>query len=188
MFGPHTFRHPYATEFLHRGAAVEVVQHLLGHASIATTGDAYAHLTPGLVGRLAAVRPKFRAEVLVPAVGDPIVGSSACAVPGCAVEPLRRTVSGASGSVAQGWSPRAWGVGRQCGSRGDGLSAVAVVSGVLLWVRSASVSVVLQAFPRLGQGRVATGGSVEAGGGRGADGGVRGTRLRVVRRTGRGLV
>ena len=44
MFGPHTFRHSYATELLRRGVAVEVVQHLLGHASIATTGDAYAHL------------------------------------------------------------------------------------------------------------------------------------------------
>ena len=44
MFGPHTFRHSYATGLLRRGVAVEVVQHLLGHASIATTGDAYAHL------------------------------------------------------------------------------------------------------------------------------------------------
>ncbi len=44
-FGPHTFRHSYATELLRRGVAVEVVQHLLGHVSIATTGDAYAHLT-----------------------------------------------------------------------------------------------------------------------------------------------
>lgn len=41
-FGPHVFRHSYATELLHRGVAVEVVAHLLGHASIATTGDAYA--------------------------------------------------------------------------------------------------------------------------------------------------
>jgi integrase/recombinase XerD len=42
MFGPHTFRHTYATELLRRGVAVEVVQHLLGHASVATTSDAYA--------------------------------------------------------------------------------------------------------------------------------------------------
>jgi len=40
MFGPHT----YATDLLRRGVPVEVVQHLLGHASIATTSDAYAHL------------------------------------------------------------------------------------------------------------------------------------------------
>jgi integrase len=41
-FGPHTFRHTYATELLRRKVPVEVVQHLLGHASIATTTDAYA--------------------------------------------------------------------------------------------------------------------------------------------------
>lgn len=44
LFGPHTFRHTYATELLRRGVPVEVVQRLLGHASIATTSDAYAHL------------------------------------------------------------------------------------------------------------------------------------------------
>lgn len=44
MFGPHTFRHSYATELLRRKVPVEVVQRLLGHASIATTSDAYAHL------------------------------------------------------------------------------------------------------------------------------------------------
>jgi len=43
-FGPHSFRHTYATELLRRKVPVEVVQHLLGHASIATTTDAYAHL------------------------------------------------------------------------------------------------------------------------------------------------
>jgi integrase len=43
MFGPHTFRHSYATELLRRKVPVEV-QHLLGHVSIATTTDAYAHL------------------------------------------------------------------------------------------------------------------------------------------------
>ena len=43
-FGPHSFRHTYATELLRRGVAVEVVQHLLGHASIATTSDGDVHL------------------------------------------------------------------------------------------------------------------------------------------------
>ena len=43
-FGPHSFRHTYATDLLRRGVAVEVVAHLLGHASIATTSDVYAHL------------------------------------------------------------------------------------------------------------------------------------------------
>ena len=43
-----------------------------------------APIGSGWVGRLgAAVRPEFRAEVLVPAVADPILGSPACAVPGC---------------------------------------------------------------------------------------------------------
>ena len=32
MFGPHTFRHFYATDLLRRGVPVEVVAHLLGHA------------------------------------------------------------------------------------------------------------------------------------------------------------
>jgi len=38
----------------------------------------------GWVGCLGAtVRREFRAEVLVPAVADPILESPACAVPGC---------------------------------------------------------------------------------------------------------
>ena len=43
-FTPHQFRHSYATGLLRRGVAVEVVQHLLGHASISTTVDTYSHL------------------------------------------------------------------------------------------------------------------------------------------------
>lgn len=43
-FGPHTFRHSYATGLLRRGVPVEVTQKLLGHFSIATTNDTYAHL------------------------------------------------------------------------------------------------------------------------------------------------
>jgi integrase/recombinase XerD len=43
-FTPHQFRHSYATDLLRRGVAVEVVQHLLGHASISTTVDTYSHL------------------------------------------------------------------------------------------------------------------------------------------------
>jgi hypothetical protein len=38
----------------------------------------------GYAQRLAAaVRPEFRVEVLVPAVGDPILGTPACIVAGC---------------------------------------------------------------------------------------------------------
>lgn len=43
-FTPHQFRHSYATGLLRRGVAVEVVQHLLGHASVSTTVDTYSHL------------------------------------------------------------------------------------------------------------------------------------------------
>ena len=31
----------------------------------------------------AVVRPEFRLDVLLPAVGDPILGTPGCAVPGC---------------------------------------------------------------------------------------------------------
>jgi integrase/recombinase XerD len=43
-FTPHQFRHTYATDLLRRGVAVEVVQQLLGHASVSTTIDTYSHL------------------------------------------------------------------------------------------------------------------------------------------------
>jgi integrase len=42
---PHQFRHTYATWLLRRGAGMESVKELLGHASITTTVDAYGHLT-----------------------------------------------------------------------------------------------------------------------------------------------
>ncbi|MEP7179283.1 MAG: site-specific integrase [Pseudonocardiales bacterium] len=44
-FGPHWFRHTYATCLLRRGAGMESVKELLGHASITTTVDTYGHLT-----------------------------------------------------------------------------------------------------------------------------------------------
>ncbi|HEX9498297.1 MAG TPA: tyrosine-type recombinase/integrase, partial [Mycobacterium sp.] len=44
-FGPHLFRHTYATWLLRRGAGMESVKGLLGHASVATTIDTYGHLT-----------------------------------------------------------------------------------------------------------------------------------------------
>jgi integrase/recombinase XerD len=44
-FGPHDFRHTYATWLLRRGAGMESVKQLLGHASISTTVDTYGHLT-----------------------------------------------------------------------------------------------------------------------------------------------
>jgi hypothetical protein len=93
-----------------------------------------APLAPGLVGRLAAlVRPEFRVEVLVPAVGDPILGSPACVVPGCVRSSRYGGLCPAHlGRWRKAGRPERGGVGRQCGSRRDGLSAVAVVSGVWL--------------------------------------------------------
>lgn len=44
VFEPHWLRHSYATDLLRRGAPVEVVRALLGHASVATTIDIYSHL------------------------------------------------------------------------------------------------------------------------------------------------
>lgn len=43
-FEPHQFRHTYATWLLRRGAGMENVKELLGHASITTTVDIYGHL------------------------------------------------------------------------------------------------------------------------------------------------
>jgi integrase/recombinase XerD len=44
-FSPHWFRHTYATSLLRRGAGMESVKELLGHASITTTVDTYGHLS-----------------------------------------------------------------------------------------------------------------------------------------------
>jgi site-specific recombinase XerD len=44
-FEPHQYRHTYATWLLRRGAGMENVKELLGHASISTTIDTYGHLT-----------------------------------------------------------------------------------------------------------------------------------------------
>jgi site-specific recombinase XerD len=44
-FEPHQARHTYATWLLRRGAGMESVKELLGHASITTTIDTYGHLT-----------------------------------------------------------------------------------------------------------------------------------------------
>lgn len=43
-FTPHLFRHTYATELLNRDVPSEVVQKLLGHASVSTRIDTYSHL------------------------------------------------------------------------------------------------------------------------------------------------
>jgi integrase/recombinase XerD len=43
-FTAHSLRHTYATDLLRRGLPAEMVQKLLGHASVSTTIDTYAHL------------------------------------------------------------------------------------------------------------------------------------------------
>jgi integrase len=44
-FEPHQYRHTYATWLLRKGAGMESVKELLGHASITTTIDTCGHLT-----------------------------------------------------------------------------------------------------------------------------------------------
>lgn len=44
-FEPHQFRHTFATWLLRRGAGMESVKELLGHASVTTTIDTYGHLS-----------------------------------------------------------------------------------------------------------------------------------------------
>jgi integrase/recombinase XerD len=42
---PHMFRHTHATELIHSGMGMAMVQQRLGHASIQTTIDTYTHLS-----------------------------------------------------------------------------------------------------------------------------------------------
>jgi integrase len=57
--GAHTLRHSAATAWLEAGVHIKAVADLLGHGSIAITGDLYGHLTPeqtkGAVDALAAL-------------------------------------------------------------------------------------------------------------------------------------
>ncbi len=46
-FTPHQLRHLYATEMLRSGAKLEVVERILGHASIGITADIYRHVNRG---------------------------------------------------------------------------------------------------------------------------------------------
>ena len=61
-FTAHMLRHTYATELLRRKVPAEVVQKLLGHASITTTIGTYAHL------QIDDVRRSLEAAGWLPAV------------------------------------------------------------------------------------------------------------------------
>ncbi len=48
---PHTLRHTFATRLLRATGNLEIVRKALGHASVATTADTYAHLVQDDVDR-----------------------------------------------------------------------------------------------------------------------------------------
>jgi integrase len=47
----HDLRHAFATLLIESGEDLGVVSRILGHADLATTADAYAHLTPAMSKR-----------------------------------------------------------------------------------------------------------------------------------------
>jgi hypothetical protein len=107
-------------------------------------------LNPTLAERLdAVVRPEFRVDVLVPAVGDPILGTPPCAVFGCVHSSRYGALCLAHlGRWKQAGRPDRSALGRDRGSRGDRPSTAAIVPCARMRVWPASVSVVLHAFPR----------------------------------------
>jgi integrase len=53
--GFHALRHTYATRMLEAGVPLKVVQELLGHSTIATTGDIYSHVSTELMRNMSSV-------------------------------------------------------------------------------------------------------------------------------------
>jgi integrase len=46
QFGPHAFRHWFATQMILKGVPMAKVSKILGHASVRTTEQIYAHILP----------------------------------------------------------------------------------------------------------------------------------------------
>lgn len=55
----HDLRHTHATLLLEAGAGLKEVQDRLGHASIKTTGDVYAHVTKEIQEKIAHIFSDF---------------------------------------------------------------------------------------------------------------------------------
>jgi integrase/recombinase XerC len=49
-FGPHSFRHYFATTLLYKGVPIQHVSAILGHSSIAITQSTYIHVLPAHLG------------------------------------------------------------------------------------------------------------------------------------------
>jgi integrase len=49
----HDLRHAFATLALEAGEDLAVVSRILGHSTLATSADVYAHLTPAMLDRAA---------------------------------------------------------------------------------------------------------------------------------------
>lgn len=59
---PYDVRHLSASEMLARGADLASVAAQMGHSSVTTTGNTYAHVTAGGQARAAALMPVLDAE------------------------------------------------------------------------------------------------------------------------------
>jgi site-specific recombinase XerD len=55
---PHTFRHCFTTHWLEGGGDLATVSQVLGHESVATTADIYAHLSQDQVAKEYSKHPR----------------------------------------------------------------------------------------------------------------------------------
>jgi Phage integrase family len=88
--GPHTLRHSAASAMLSHGVPLKVVSEILGHSSIAITGDVYGHVSPAVsrdaVATLGAVLNNSGGLMVVTMVVTPLGGTKEAApgLPGTA--------------------------------------------------------------------------------------------------------